>query len=248
MNVDFIVPAFIVFFLAAGLKGVTGLGFSTLALPLLAWFVEPVMAIAVVLLPSVFSNLLVMVQAGHWREAMRRFWPLYLASLPGLLLGFGLLVRVEAAWSRWALGAVLVVYCAWALAAPAWRCPPRWAGSLAWPAGFLTGVVGGLTGSQVMPVLPYLMALQPPRELLVQASNLSFTLSSLVMIGLLGGSGALDAGVLALSVLGLLPVALGVWAGGRVRRGLPEADFRRAVLAVLLAIGLGLLVRPLLPG
>lgn len=241
-------PVFFVFLLAAWLKGATGLGFSTLALPLLAWWVEPTLAIAIVLLPSLFSNLVVMVQAGHWREAVQRFWPLYLATLPGLLLGFNLLVHVEAAWSRVVLGAVLVGYCLWSLAAPEWRCPPRWVGPLAWPTGFFTGVASGLTGSQVMPVLPYLMALQPPRELLVQAINLSFTLSSLVMIGLLGGAGHFDTDVLTLSALGLLPVALGVWAGGRVRRRLPESGFRRVVLAVLLAIGLGLLIRFAWPG
>jgi uncharacterized protein len=248
LTLDLAFPVFIVFMLAAWLKGATGLGFSTLALPLLAWFFEPVLVIAVVLMPSLFSNLVVMWQAGSWREVVRRFWPLYLATLPGLLLGFYLLIHVEADWSRRVLGTVLVGYCLWSLVAPAWRCPSRWAPPLAWPAGFLTGLVSGLTGSQVMPVLPYLMALPLPREVLVQAVNLSFTLSSLVMLALFGGAGRFDADILSVSVLGLIPVALGVWAGGRLRRRLPETTFRRLVLAVLLALGLGLLLRSAGPG
>lgn len=248
MTLDLALPVAVVFTLSACLKGATGLGFSTLALPLLVCFIEPVLAIAVVLLPSLFSNALVMIQAGHWRETFTRFWPLYLTTLPGMLVGFNLLTQVEAAWSRLALGVVLVLYCAWSLAAPVWRCPPRWVGPLAWPAGFFTGLVSSLNGSQVFPVLPYLMALPLPHELQVRAVNLSFSLSSLIMIGLLGGGGLLDGDVLALYALGLLPVALGVWAGGRVRRRLPEAGFRYVVLTVLLAIGLGLLIRSASPG
>lgn len=236
-------PLLLVFLLAALLKGLTGLGFSTLALPLLVLFMEPKLAIALVVLPSLFSNLAVMRQTRRWREAMRRFWPLYLASVPGLLAGFLLLVEVDGAVSRRVLAIAMLAYAAWSLAGLQPLCSARTERWLAAPIGAVTGLVNGLTGSQVMPVLPYLLALRLDKDLLVMSINLSFTLSSLIMLGLLGGAGMLTPSVLSLAALGLPAVLLGVVLGGRLRRRLPETGFRRAVLVVLALIGVGLLAR-----
>ncbi|MCG8529885.1 MAG: hypothetical protein MI749_04390, partial [Desulfovibrionales bacterium] len=56
------------FFVAAFLKGLTGLGFSTICISILAVFVDLRLAISLIFLPSLFSNLLVMVEAGHFNH------------------------------------------------------------------------------------------------------------------------------------------------------------------------------------
>ena len=107
--------------------------------------------------------------------------------------------------------------------------------------------INGVTGSQVMPVLPYLLALRLPTDLFVQSINVSFTLSSLVMLAGLGRLGLLDADIAITSAAGVVPVALGIWLGGRIRRRLSESSFRRAVLISLLLLGVSLVVRGLVP-
>jgi len=170
---------------------------------------------------------------------------MYLAALPGLALGVQVLANAEGAVTRAALGVVLVLYSAWALAA---RTPvlderaERW---LKAPVGLLTGLVNGVTGSQVVPVLPFLLALPLGKNAFVQTINLSFTLASLAMLALLGGVGLLEPALLAVGVLGIAPVALGVRIGGRVRERMPEGAFRRAVLVFLLVIGASLVLRAL---
>ena len=72
---------------AATAKGVTGLGFSTTCLPILALLVGLKEALPLVLIPSICSNIVVMRQAGRFGETLRRFWPMLLALLPGLVLG-----------------------------------------------------------------------------------------------------------------------------------------------------------------
>jgi uncharacterized membrane protein YfcA len=242
MPVETIPSVLLVLLFAALLKGVTGLGFSTLSLPILVLFMEPPVAIALVLLPSLYSNFAVMNSPENLRIAFIRFWPLYLASLPGLLTGFALLISVDAAISRAVLGGVLVVYALWSLLAPPLTCPARLAAWLAVPVGFVTGLINGLTGSQVMPVLAYMLALGIDKTLLVPAINLSFTLSSLVMLVLLGGNGLASADQLGTALLAIPLVALGIHLGSRFRCRLPEANYRRAVLLVLLVTGLGLLM------
>ncbi|MCY3754925.1 MAG: TSUP family transporter, partial [Alphaproteobacteria bacterium] len=102
----------VAFLIAAFVKGATGLGFSTCALPLLALSIGIREALPLVLAPSIASNLLVMRGAGHFRETVRRFWPLCLAVLPGIALGVMLLVWVDPLAAGAVLGAVLAGYAA----------------------------------------------------------------------------------------------------------------------------------------
>ena len=234
------------FFIAAFLKGITGLGFSTICLAMLGPFLDLRIAIPLVLVPSLAFNALVMWQAGDLPGAVRRFWPMYLAAVPGLVIGVQVLRGADGDLTRAALGAVLVLYSGWALVAhprPMGRGVER---ALRAPVGFLTGLVNGVTGSQVVPVLPYLLGLELGKNAFVQAINVSFTLGSLTMLGMLGNFGRLAPQLLLIGVLGVVPVALGIRLGGAVRTRLPETGFRRAVLLFLLLMGAGLVAR-LLP-
>ena len=92
---------------AATAKGITGLGFSTTCLPILALVVGLKDALPLVILPSVWSNLIVMRQAGRFRETVARFWPMLLALLPGLALGLWTLAQIDGVQA----GAVLGGFC-----------------------------------------------------------------------------------------------------------------------------------------
>lgn len=231
---------------AALVKGTTGLGFSTSALPFLTLAVGLERALPLILVPSIASNVAVMLQAGHFRESAARFWPMFLAVLPGIALGLWLLTLISGARAAAVLGAVLVLYSLFALGRPALRLATHLERPLAAPVGFATGTVNGLTGSQVMPILPYLMALHLTPDRFVQALNISFTLSSLAMAAGLAGIGLLTPELAVISVLGLAPVWFGVWAGGKVRRRIAPETFRRIVLLLLLVFGVVLIARTVL--
>ena len=231
------------FFLADLLKGVTGMGFSTVCLGLIATFIDIKLAIPLVIFPSLSSNVLVMMDAGHFGEALKRFWLLFLCALPGLVLGLFLLDAVSNDLARLALGVVLFTYGFWSLAKAAPRLPSRLEPVLNAPVGFATGVVNGLTGSQVMPVLPYFVALRLDKDLFVQSINISFTASSLVMLLGLGNLGLLSWSIAGVSALGIPLVAIGIWLGGRLRRRIPDKQFTRLVLVLLMLLGVNLMAK-----
>jgi hypothetical protein len=78
-----------------------------------------------------------------------------------------------------------MVYGLFALKTPNLTLPPHWKNRSGPSPALPPASINGLTGSQLMPVLPYLMALHLDRERFVQAINCSFTASSIVMaIGL----------------------------------------------------------------
>ncbi|MCW2310124.1 sulfite exporter TauE/SafE family protein [Rhodobium gokarnense] len=233
-------------FFAAFVKGATGLGFSTSALPVLALAIGLKAAMPLVIVPSLISNSLVMIEAGHFRTTLSRFRWLYLASLPGLVLGLYLLDRVDGVAAGAVLGVVLALYGAFALASPELVVPRRLEAPLAPPTGFLAGFFNGLTGSQLMPILPYLMALRLEPDRFIQAINISFCLSSAVMAVGLAKIGLMTWHTLAISIAGLVPVFAGIKAGTALRRRLSVDAFRRLVLVVLIVLGAALVVRPVL--
>ncbi|QPC41868.1 sulfite exporter TauE/SafE family protein [Kaustia mangrovi] len=234
-------------YLAAGfVKGASGLGFSTTCLPILVLALGLKDALALVIIPSVVANIFLILSSGHLKETARRFWPLYAAQIPGIVAGLALLAWIDGAVATVVLGLVLGAYAAVALAQPEFRLAPGPERLLRAPVGFATAVINGLTGSQVMPVVPYMLALRLDPKRFVQAVNLSFTLSSLVMAVGLSRIGLFGEHELAVSVAGLVPSYAGIWIGGRMRGRLSPDQFRRFVLTVLGVLGLVLVLRSLI--
>lgn len=244
MDSQIIVLILLAFFIASFFKGVTGLGFSTICLPILASFIGLKASIPLVILPSLSSNTLVMAQGGRLTETVGRFWPIYVSAIPGLLLGISVLTTMQSSISESVLGLVLIAYVAWTLHKKDVLALPNGSeGWLAGPVGFATGFVNGVTGSQVMPILPYLLSLRLSRETFVQAINVSFTLSSVVMLAVLSKMSLLSFETFLLSLIGIVPVACGISLGGKLRSYLSEKVFQRSVLALLLVIGFSLVLR-----
>ncbi len=243
MEMDRVLIVMAVFLFSSFVKGATGLGFSTICLPFLAVALSLKEALPLLILPSLASNILVMVDAGHFRSIVRRFWPLFAAVFPGIAGGLALLAWVDPRIAGAALGLVLIAYCVFALAGPEMRLPAHLERLLGPPVGIATGVITGLTGVQVMPVLPYLRALRLVPNEFVQAINCWGTLSSLLMAVGLAKLGLMTWGTLLFSAAGLVPVYAGVKLGNRIRNRLSEESFTRAVLVLLIFMGATLIGR-----
>jgi uncharacterized membrane protein YfcA len=138
-----------VFVIAGFVKGFSGLGFSAISIGILATFLDLAVAIPLVLIPSIVSSFQVMIEAGGFTSALREFWPLYIAALPGLAIGIWLLVRPEANIAKSVLEGLLLLYAVWGLLNPTVALPPRLRTLLQGPVGFFTGFFSGLAGVAV---------------------------------------------------------------------------------------------------
>ncbi|WP_237214449.1 sulfite exporter TauE/SafE family protein [Falsiroseomonas oryziterrae] len=225
-----------VFLLAGGVKGLIGLGLPTISVGLLALFMPPAEAAALLVLPSLLTNI---AQAGGpaLRPLLHRLWPMLAGLVPGALLG-GYVIGGAAALP--ALGVALLAYAAWGLVAPPLTIAPALERRSAVPVGLAGGVVTGATGVFVMPVVPWLAALGLPRDAMVQALGLGFLVATLALALSLAWQGALDAGRAGGSVLAVAPALAGQWIGMRLRMRLPPSAFRRGFFLALLALGAAL--------
>ncbi|MGD9783857.1 MAG: sulfite exporter TauE/SafE family protein [Hyphomicrobiaceae bacterium] len=230
--------------IAAGIvKGATGLGYASCALPFLVYAVGLKTAISLVLVPAMATNIAVALGNGHLRETWRDFAVLYVAMLPGIAAGLALLWHIDGRRAVGILGSVVIGYSLLALLRPGWRIGSRAASLLMIPVGLLNGFLTGLTGSQVLPLVPYVLALDLSPARSVQAINLGVTLASATMlIGVLA-TGLVDGHIIALSVLAIVPALLGAEIGRRLRARIPAERVRSAILIVLLVSGIGMLMR-----
>ena len=234
-------------FLIAGLvKGVVGLGLPTVALALLTATLGLKEAIALMLIPSLVTNIWQGVVGGALGAIVRRLWPLFAMACIGTWFGTVVLARGDAAVLSGVLGVLLSFYAATSLATPQIPPPGRWEPWLSPSVGALGGLATGMTGSFVVPGVLYLQALGLPRDVLVQAMGVTFTVLTVALAAALGGQGLLRADVGLMSALALVPAATGMVLGQRVRRRLSEDLFRRVFFAALLILGLYIIARAFL--
>lgn len=246
MDFSFSSTAFIaIVFVVAGLvKGVIGLGLPTVSMGLLVLALAPAQAAALIVIPSLITNVWQMAAGPRLRPLAARLWAMMAALIAGTVLGSLVLALSEAAAVT--LGVALVVYAAASLT-PARLSVPRaaefWLGPLA---GAVTGVVTAATGVFVIPAVPYLQAIGLERDDLVQALGLSFTVSTLALAAALAGKGLFGAEVGAASVAALAPSLVGMLAGQWIRSRIEPAVFRVCFFVGLLLLGLHLALRSVL--
>lgn len=230
-----------VFLVAGGVKGITGMGLPTVAVSLLGLWLPPGQAAALLVLPSLATNL-AQCRGPHLRSLTVTLWPAWLAMALLTLVAPGLGDQAPTFDARRWLGLVLVVYGAWGLWRPAL---PDWSGrsnAAGVVAGAATGLITAMTAVFVIPLVPYLQALRLDKDALVQALGLSFTVATLALALRLQTSGAATPATAPL-LLSLGAAFAGLWLGSALRARLSAALFQRALFLVLIGLGLANLAR-----
>lgn len=225
------------FLLAGGVKGVIGLGLPTVSLGLLTAVLDLPSAMALMVVPSLITNIWQAVAGGGVFRLARRLWPFLLLATLTIAFGGLAFAHVNLQLLSLLLGALLIAYATLNLLGVRIQLNPtqeRWAG----PAfGISNGVLTGMTGSFVVPGVMYLQAIGLPRDQLVQAMGLLFTLSTLGVAAALQGNQLWTANLGLVSLAAVIPALLGMVAGQKLRQKLSEAAFRRIFFVSVWLLG-----------
>jgi len=225
-------------FLLAGLvKGVVGMGLPTVAMGLLGLVMPPAQAAALLVVPSLATNLWQLLAGPGIAAVMKRFASMMVAIVAGTFVGIGLLAGASATASVM-LGAVLALYGISGLVSLRFHVSPRYEPRLSPIIGFVTGLLTGATGVFVIPAVPYFAALDLDRETLLQTLGLAFTVSTLALAAGLIYTGHFHAAAGTASVLALAPAAAGMYLGQRIRSRLSPEVFRRWFFGALVPLGI----------
>ncbi len=226
-------------FIVAGIaKGAIGMGLPPIALALMTFAVPLEDALALMVVPSMATNIWQAIYGKDFLKLLRRFWTMALASVASLIfvaVVFGHLGSQRAmAW----VGVILVLYAA--LALTAWRpavshATERWANPLI---GLASGAVAGVTGVAAVPFLPYMQSLDIDRHDLVQALGIMFLFIIGALTLALAVQGAFDSANLVGAIAAIVPTFFGVWLGQKTRNAVSPEAFRRIFLLGMFAVGL----------
>ena len=246
MQTSFLLAVGASFIFAGFVKGVVGLGLPTVAMGLLSLAMPPVQAAALLIVPSMVTNVWQLAAGPGVMSLLRRLWSLLAWTMAGTLLGGALLPRDSGAWAVIALGVALMAYALAGLCSLRLNVAPRHERWLAPLIGALTGVVTAATGVFVIPAVPYLQGLGLKRDELVQALGMAFTASTMALAASLALHGDFHVGDAQASAYALLPALGGMLAGQWLRGRIAPELFKKCFFTGLFALGLHSALQPCL--
>lgn len=227
-----------VFLLAGTVKGLVGLGLPTIVIALTTLILPLPEAIALIALPTIFTNVWQAAIGGKFLIIVRRQWPLIVPLMILLCLTMWLIGQRGPNWAFLVLAAVLVAYSGLGLLRIRLHIHADLEKPLAPVIGVVSGFVAGLIGVPIIPLMPYLQGLDIKPAELVQTLGVVLCATSLTLAASLLFFGLLDGPRALVSAAAVVPALAGMWAGQRIRQRLSVEQFRLAVYWALLLTGL----------
>lgn len=225
------------FLLAGTVKGIIGLGLPTVSLGLLTAAFDLTTAMALLIVPSLLTNVWQAVAGGNGRTLLLRIWPFLLTASVSVWIGAMALTRFDMSLLSGLLGVLLITYATLGLAGIRLRISSRretWAGPVL---GAVNGILTGMTGSFVVPGVMFLHGIGLTRDEFVQAMGMLFTVSTIALAAALQGNGLLTGHLGLVSATAVIPAVTGMIIGQRVRHTLSESIFRRVFFIAILMLG-----------
>jgi len=226
---------------AGAIAAVAGFGVGSLLTPLLALHVETKTAVAAVSIPHLIgTSVRLWIMRANIDRAL--LWRFGLTSAAGGLVGA---LLHEAASSRilaMIFGALLTLAGVSEITGAARRW--RFHGSVAWAAGAVSGLFGGLVGNQGGIRSAAMLGFDVPKERFVATATASALFVDVARMPVYVVAERRDvAAIWSLVLLATIGVVAGTLAGERLLTRVPERRFRQVVGTIILLLGIATLIR-----
>ena len=226
-----------VFLLAGFVKGMIGMGLPTVAVGLLGLMMTPSQGAAILIVPSLITNVWQAFAGGHFRSVAARLWPMLVGICIGTWAGALWMPSGNSGEATMWLGAALAGYAIFGLCNLHPKTPPRHAGWIGALAGIATGAICVATAVFTIPGVPYVQSLGFDRDKLVQALGLLFMVATVALAVALSHAGAMNRAVAVPSIAGLAAALVGMVIGQKVRGLVSPQTFRLCFFLGLLVLG-----------
>lgn len=234
-----------IYVLAGSVKGAIGLGLPTVSMALMSIWLPVEQAAAILVIPAFLTNIWQSLVGGALMSLLSRLWPMLVCLVLGTVITAGVITSGNTALTGAFLGAILAVYAGLALAGYQFTVSPKAEPLLGPAAGLTTGLISGATGIFVVPVAPYVQALNLGKDELVQAIGITALVASSALALGLGLHGSLEPKVALPGLVAVVAAFIGMFAGQALRARVPVDVFRRWILVGLVALGGAMIVRAL---
>ncbi len=234
--------------LAAGfVKGATGFAMPLIMISAMPLFMDPLVAVAGIILPVVMSNALQAFRFGRAEAlaAAREYWRYILIVCVTIVIVAQFIAFVPTRTFYLILGVPVVVLSLVQLFGVRFRVPENRRRLAEWGVGLIAGGLGGLTGTWGPPTLLYLIALETPKAKQILVQGVVYGVGSISLFAGHVQSGVLNATTAPFSAALLVPAFLGMQLGFRLSDRLDPERFRKVTLIILTIAGANLVRRGL---
>ncbi len=219
---------------AGCVQGFLGFGFGLVSMGLLPFLLGVKGAVPLVGIVALVLNINLLVRFRRhfqWRSAL----PLLGGATLGIPVGVLALTSWSSSWLMIALGGIVVTYVAWSLLG---RTAPRPLGRGAgWALGVASGVLGGAFGTSGPPAVAWVSSQDWSSQTMRATLVGLFTLAGVLQVALLTERGLVTLATVGIGAVGLPAAMLGGALGARLGDRIPQAQFRRFMLAGLGVLG-----------
>jgi len=230
---------------AGFVKGAVGFAMPLIILSGLSLYLEPALAIAGLIIPTVVSNV---VQAA--RHGMRPIWAAikeyrrYIGIVcVAILVAAQFVTRVPPDTYYLILGVLVTLLSMVQLLGLRIVIPPHRRTIGDYTVGLFAGTMGGFSGTWGPPTVLYLLALDTPKAKSLLVQGIVYGIGSIMLVVGHLQSGVITAPRMGFSALLLAPALIGQIIGMRTSDRLDPELFRRITLIVILIAGLNLIRR-----
>jgi uncharacterized membrane protein YfcA len=221
-------------FIAGITKGLTGFGFSLVAVPILVVLLGPRTGVPVIVLLNSFTNVFLFLSCRKDAE-LRRIGPLIIAGISTVPVGMLLLLALDANAVKLIAGCAIVLFAVAFLAGfqrPIRR--ERW--GLA-SAGLMSGTLNGLISTGGPPVILFLTNQGVTKHVFRASLITYFLFLNLATVPIFTAGGLVTLSVATYAATFLPALIIGALIGAKLLKRVPERVFRIITLLIVMIAG-----------
>jgi uncharacterized membrane protein YfcA len=223
------------FVLAGAIKGFLGIGLPPAAMAILTLVIDTPIAISLLTLPIIFTNLFQYLGCQNPVEIAKKYWLFGLSIMGSIFLTSLFIMSFPKSIISVTIGFAMVLFSL----SQMFGTKISFGASSVWHFvfGVFAGVLGGLSSIWSPPVAMYLLARHVSKAEFIGATGFLFLAGSVPLAIGLSFAGVLTIDTMLHSVMGLIFVLAGFWVGEWLRGHMQQGAFRQIVLWAFFIMG-----------
>ena len=248
INLDFqtVIIMIVAFALGGLVKGATGAGSPVIAIPVLTVFFDAKLAVAIMAVPNLFSNL---VQIKQFRRSVENLtFSLKLSAFGtlGCLGGTLFFILTSTRMIELLVAIITVLYVVLSFKKNSKKLSQQFAKKMIPPIGLLGGFVQGTCGVSAPIALAFLNAIGMKRAEFIFTISCFFGAMAAIQIVSLSFFNFMTWQLFLLGLLSLAPIFLGMSLGDKLTKKISSQSFEKLILVFLILLSLQIFLKPYL--
>ena len=223
------------FFFAGIIKGFLGIGLPPAAMVMLTLVIETPVAISLLTLPIIFTNLFQYLGCESRIEIAKKYWLFGMSIMASIFFTSLFIMSFPKSIISVAIGFAMISFSL----SQMFGAKISFGTSSIWHVamGMFAGILGGLSSIWSPPVAMYLLARNVSKAEFIGATGFLFLAGSVPLAIGLSFAGVLTIDTILHSLMGLIVVLVGFWVGEQLQARVQQDTFRRIVLWAFLIMG-----------